>query len=243
MLDAVDLNDLLTDLSLATGYGVIFADQSALKLIGDHALGKSREVTACGGCPFLTPQACFDRWAAPGATQCVAYCPDGRPFACLSLSSDGVPAGRLMLGPMGAETALNPRRTQALLSVMDAVAARMEELGLLMRRDDLFARLSRYICGHLTDELSGKTLHHAIYASESALAHAVKRETGMPLRRYIQARRLEAARLMLLGSSMTVMQVAEKCGISDFNYFARIFKKRYGMPPSALRRRENSSAP
>ena len=37
---------------------------------------------------------------------------------------------------------------------------------------------------------------------------------------------------------MTVMQVAEKCGINDFNYFARIFKKRYGMPPSALRRKE-----
>jgi AraC-like DNA-binding protein len=40
-----------------------------------------------------------------------------------------------------------------------------------------------------------------------------------------------------MGSSLTVMQVAEKCGISDFNYFARIFKKRYGMPPSELRRR------
>ena len=65
----------------------------------------------------------------------------------------------------------------------------------------------------------------------------------MPLRLYIQARRLEAARLMLLGTSMTVIQVAENCGISDFNYFARIFKKRYGMPPSALRRREGPPTP
>jgi AraC-like DNA-binding protein len=126
---------------------------------------------------------------------------------------------------------------------MDAMAAKMERLGLLARRSDLFARLSRHIAAHLTDELTVETLHHALYASESALSHAVKQETGMPLRLYIQARRLETARLMLLGTSMTVMQVAEKCGINDFNYFARIFKKRYGMPPSALRQRELPARP
>ncbi len=65
----------------------------------------------------------------------------------------------------------------------------------------------------------------------------------MPLRLYVQARRLEAARQMLLGTSMTVMQVAEKCGVSDFNYFARIFKKRYGMPPSALRKKAVEAVP
>ena len=118
---------------------------------------------------------------------------------------------------------------------MEALSAQMERLGLMTRRNDLFARLSRHITGHLTDELTGDALHRALYTSESALAHAVKQETGMPLRLYVQSRRLEAARLMLLGTSMTVMQVAEKCGINDFNYFARIFKKRYGVPPSALR--------
>ncbi len=45
---------------------------------------------------------------------------------------------------------------------------------------------------------------------------------------------------MLLTTSMTVMQVAERCGINDFNYFARIFKRRYGMSPSALRGRVGS---
>jgi AraC-like DNA-binding protein len=242
MLDAVDLQDLLTDLSLSTGYGVFFVDERALKLIGDRALGGPREAIACAGCPFPSPSACLDRWTAPGETTGVARCPEGLPFACLCISSEGVPAGRLILGPMG-EAVKDSRRTRALLSVMDALAARMEPLGLLMRRNDLFSRLSRYIHGHLTEDLTAEALHRALYVSESALAHAVKRETGMPLRLYIQARRLEAARQMLLGTSMTVMQVAENCGISDFNYFARIFKKRYGMPPSALRRREIPPAP
>jgi AraC-like DNA-binding protein len=238
VLEPTDAAELLTDLSLATGYGALLVDQGTLRLTGDVALGRPREASACPGCSYPTPSACFDRWAAPEGERCLALCPGGRPFASLALTSEGSAAGRLLLGPLDPEAAKVPRRTRALLSVMDAMAAQMERLGLLTRRNDLFARLSRYITGHLTDELTGEALHRALYASESALAHAVKQETGMPLKLYVQSRRLEAARLMLLGTSMTVMQVAEKCGINDFNYFARIFKKRYGVSPSALRRRD-----
>lgn len=233
--------DLLTDLSLATGYGAFLADQGALQLTGDQALGRPREMEPCPGCAFSSPAACFAHWVVPRTEGDLVCCPGGRMFVCLALTSEGVPTGHLLLGPINPEASEDPRQARALLSVMDAVAARMERLGLLTRRNDLFARLSRHIAAHLTDELTGEVLHHALYASESALAHAVKQETGMSLRLYIQARRLEAARQMLLGTSMTVMQVSEKCGINDFNYFARIFKRRYGVPPSALRRRETPS--
>ena len=236
-LDFLRPEELLTDLSLATWYAAFLVDQSALQLLGDRALARAREKTACPGCPYPAPEACFLHWAAPEDEKGVTQCPAGRPFAGLTLFSEGVPAGRLLLGPLGPETAGDPRRVRALLTVMEAVAARLEPPGLPARRSDLFSRLSRHITGHLTDELTAEALHHALYASESALAHAVKRETGMPLRLYVQARRLDAARTMLLTTSMTVMQVAEKCGINDFNYFARIFKKRYGISPSAFRRR------
>ena len=230
--------DLLTDLSLVTGYGAFLADQDALQLTGDQALGRPRAAEPCPGCALSAPATCFAHWTAPGGEADLVRCPGGRPFACRALTSEGVPAGHLLLGPLDAGAAQDSRQAQALLRVMDALAAQMERLGLLTRRNDLFARLSRHIAAHLTDELTGAALHRVLYASESALAHAVKQETGMSLRLYVQARRLEAARLMLLSTSMSVMQVAEQCGISDFNYFARIFKKRYGMPPSALRKKE-----
>ena len=232
--------DLLTDLSLATGYGAFVVDQNALQLTGDQALGRPRETETCSDCALSSPAKCFVHWTVPSEKGLVC-CPGGRPFACLTLTSEGAPAGHLLMGPLNPQAAEDPRQARALLSVMDALAAWMERLGLLARRNDLFVRLSHHITGHLTDTLTGEELHHILYASESALAHAVKQETGMSLRLYVQARRLEAARQMLLGTSMTVMQVAEKCGINDFNYFARIFKRRYGTPPSALRRKEMPS--
>lgn len=231
----MDRADLLTDLSLATGYGAFLIDQDALNVSCDRAQGRSREPEPCRDCPFSTPVACFARWT-PGESD-LARCPGGQYFASLKLISEAAPAGHLILGPLDNEPMENPRMARALLSLMEAMALRMERLGLLARRNELFVRLSRHVSEHLTDALTAESLQHALYASGSALAHAVKQETGMSLRLYVQARRLEAARQMLLGTSMTVMQVAEKCGISDFNYFARIFKKRYGTPPSALRRK------
>jgi AraC-like DNA-binding protein len=232
--------ELLTDLSLATGYGAFLVDQDALMVTGDQAPGRSREMESCRGCSFSAPATCLAHWTVPGESG-LARCPGGQSFAYLKLTSEGAPAGHLILGPLTPEAAEAPRQARALISVMEAMAVRMERLGLLARRSELFVRLSRHISEHLTDALTAETLQDVLYASESALAHAVKQETGMSLRLYVQTRRLEAARQMILGTSMTVMQVAEKCGISDFNYFARIFKKRYGTPPSVLRRKESPS--
>ena len=185
VMESTERADLLTDLALATGYGALLADPGALQLTGDQALGVPREKSACPGCAFSAPAECFVQWTAPGGDRCLTRCPGGRPFACLELASEGAPAGHLLAGPLDPEAAGDPRKVRALLSVMDAMAAKMERLGLLARRSDLFARLSRHIAAHLTDELTVETLHHALYASESALSHAVKQETGMPLRLYI----------------------------------------------------------
>ncbi len=239
LLEPMDPEELLTDLSLATGLAAFLVDRGALRLTGDRALARAREETACPGCAYPSAAACLVRWAVPDGRG-VARCPAGRAFACLPLLGEGVSLGALVMGPLEEDAAEDARRVRALFTVMESVAARLAPPG-LARRSDLFARIARHVAGHLTDDLTAGALHRALYASESAIAQAVKRETGLPLRRYVQARRLEAARTMLLTTSMTVMQVAERCGINDFNYFARIFKRRYGMSPSALRGRVGSA--
>jgi AraC-like DNA-binding protein len=241
MMKKMEMVDLLTDLALATGYNAHIIDRNALLLASDEAAGIPHAEITCPDCALSSPPKCHVYWAAL-ADEGLTHCPGERAYACLALRSEGALDGYLLLGPLHAAVASDERRTNALMTILRASAALMQRFGMLMRRNDLFANLSRYIVNHLNDELTGETLHRALYVSESTLFHIVKRETGMPLRLYIQAQRLEAARLLLLGTSMSVMQVAEKCGINDFNYFARIFKKRYGISPSALRKRSRMSA-
>ena len=50
--------------------------------------------------------------------------------------------------------------------------------------------------------------------------------------RYITVRRIEYAKSMLETKSLTVTEIAERCGFSDVYYFSKVFKQICGIPPS-----------
>lgn len=54
---------------------------------------------------------------------------------------------------------------------------------------------------------------------------------------YIHKLRMDRARLYLESGAMTVGEIAAAVGIEDVAYFSRLFKKRMGVPPSAIVKR------
>jgi transcriptional regulator GlxA family with amidase domain len=49
------------------------------------------------------------------------------------------------------------------------------------------------------------------------------------------ALRLAQARSLLRQSSLTVAQVGTECGFPDASHFARVYRQKFGSPPSADR--------
>lgn len=64
------------------------------------------------------------------------------------------------------------------------------------------------------------------------------KQVGMPPGRYILQKKLEEGKRMLTGLDATVTQTAESLGFCDTAHFSRCFKEAFGMPPSALCRRD-----
>ncbi|MDE6898243.1 MAG: helix-turn-helix transcriptional regulator, partial [Lawsonibacter sp.] len=52
----------------------------------------------------------------------------------------------------------------------------------------------------------------------------------------IAQRRINAAKRLLLQSNMPISAVAEEVGISDYNYFSKVFRSMTGTTPSAFRK-------
>ncbi len=52
--------------------------------------------------------------------------------------------------------------------------------------------------------------------------------------------KMEYSRMLLSSTDYTTAQIAETIGISDVSYFNKLFKKHYGISPSAYRRSNNS---
>ena len=63
------------------------------------------------------------------------------------------------------------------------------------------------------------------------LYNAFADDCGVGIAEYIRHERLKLAYSLLKSGEFTVAEVSEKSGFSDYNYFSRIFKRRYGISP------------
>lgn len=72
--------------------------------------------------------------------------------------------------------------------------------------------------------------------SHSHLARLVKKHFGMGLKEYVNELRLRRAYDDLVFTDETAEVISENLGFSSYSHFYRIFKKRFSLSPSALRR-------
>ncbi len=70
----------------------------------------------------------------------------------------------------------------------------------------------------------------------SYFARLFKQHTGLSIRQYVNQQRLLLARRLLAGGQLNASQAAHQAGFDDPLYFSRLFTKRFGIPPSQLRR-------
>ena len=104
------------------------------------------------------------------------------------------------------------------------------------RMDILAYQLKDYIDGHLSTDLSVKSLCSVFYISKSKLYYMAKTSLGMGVSDYIRTKRLELAKRMLSETNYPLFQIAHETGIDDANYFSRIFRQEFGMTPKEYRK-------
>lgn len=88
---------------------------------------------------------------------------------------------------------------------------------------------------NLCQKLTLKYFSECLNVNASYLSDLFRREVGMTLTEYVTSKRMERAASLLLSSREPIKIVAKQVGISDVQYFNRLFKKRMGQTPSAYR--------
>ncbi len=87
----------------------------------------------------------------------------------------------------------------------------------------------------LAEELSLHSLAERLFVNPSYLSRLFKKETGDSFSNYVLARRMERAKEMLLGDAK-VYDAANATGYRDLSYFAKVFRKYWGLAPSELKK-------
>ena len=97
--------------------------------------------------------------------------------------------------------------------------------------------LMRYVREHAAEPLTPEELGEKFGYHPGSISRILRRQTGMPLHRYLVHLRLQRAAVLLTDTEMTVEEIAETCGFCGSPHLCRVFQKRMGLTPQAFRRR------
>lgn len=93
-----------------------------------------------------------------------------------------------------------------------------------------------YIDTNYMQQISLKDI--SAYANYSPIYFhkAFKDYTGTTPHDYLEKKRLDTARLLLLTSNLSMNEICENCGFTSHSYFDYKFKKTYGVTPSTFKK-------
>ena len=128
--------------------------------------------------------------------------------------------------------------------------------------DRMFIELYRICCEPQVSLLAHRATVHTIinYLNENYQRHLrsdiiesellynydylnrlLSREAGITIFRALEAIRIENAKKLIIGGTMSFTQIAERVGFEDESYFSKVFKKSEGMSPSKYRSEKNKA--
>ncbi len=84
--------------------------------------------------------------------------------------------------------------------------------------------------------LTTQDLADQFHVCKSKLEKDFKRCTGRTIHNFRLLIQLQAARMQLLTTKKTLLQIAHECGFTDESHFIRTFRKEFGMTPGTCRR-------
>jgi transcriptional regulator GlxA family with amidase domain len=102
--------------------------------------------------------------------------------------------------------------------------------------------LQEWLPDHLDEDLSVPALARRAAMSERNFARAFRDETGMTPAAYVEAARVERARIFLDSGDLPVETIARQTGFGTVETMRRAFRRRVGVSPAGYRSRFRSEA-
>jgi len=132
-------------------------------------------------------------------------------------------------------------RTVSALMVLNGLYQSDKEAmkGLTVTAEALYSALF-YINGHFTEPITEEQAAEKANMSISSFSRVFKREMGQGFKDYLNGVRTSKARTMLLGTRLSVREIAVACGYNNVSHFISVYKRYKGKTP--LEERKSAAA-
>ena len=103
-------------------------------------------------------------------------------------------------------------------------------------------RVFKYVFDHACESISLDSVARGLGISRSHLSHLFSQRFHINFRRFVNALRIDKARMLMRDSRMTLTSVCYSCGYENIRTFRRAFVRETGMLPSEYLQRQRDRA-
>ena len=89
---------------------------------------------------------------------------------------------------------------------------------------------------HIDEAISIKRLCDEFNISRTSLYTIMGNHNENGIAQFIKEKRLQYAKKLLKTTDYSIAEISEMVGFSDYNYFLRAFKKRFGISPKKYKK-------
>lgn len=107
----------------------------------------------------------------------------------------------------------------------------------------LALRVRRFIDRNYSYHINVEKIAETLGCNRSHMFRVFKKEYGVSVQEYLRDCRLDHAKQLLEQTEISTLEVMYSCGFNDLPNFARQFKRRYKMPPGAVRNHGTNQFP
>lgn len=104
------------------------------------------------------------------------------------------------------------------------------------QKDSTFGKMLQHLNANYTRQIKLKDLAEIYHINKNYASLLFKKHTNMSYSDYLNSLRLNHAKELLVSTSMSIAEVAENSGYSDYFYFSKLFKKTFGITPAQYRK-------
>lgn len=126
---------------------------------------------------------------------------------------------------------------KAAAKIMEACTSFIVYKELIVPDDNkILESVKEYIEAHLSESIEIEQLCNKFDIGRTRLYEIFRKEQKTGIAKYIMYRRLHRAKKLLKTTELTIAEIADNVGFSDYNYFSRVYKKQYGKSPRHYRK-------
>jgi len=105
-----------------------------------------------------------------------------------------------------------------------------------VQRKTFISNLNSFLMDHLSEDLSIDRLTSEFHISKNKLYDSCNKFLPTGIAEHIKLLRIEEAKHLLKETDLSVIEISDKVGFNDYNYFCRVFKKNVGISATKYRK-------